>query len=201
LKNKRLIITIIVFFIIVNTAYYWKGKLDFLTFPAFFILFIVYVGLGIVLIRELYSAFKENFKDKKKILTIGLLITVLALTFLKPFGFINFEELFEGKNVLIAEREGVAGCMMTLKLKEYNEFTAKSVCFGMTEINGNYIFRNDTIYFDNVQLGRGEKEFYKFAIIKPLKFYSDNKHFELLSYRSKNDTIGHRLKVTLNELK
>ncbi len=200
MKNKRLIITIIVFFIIVNTAYYWKGKLDFLTFPAFFILFIVYVGLGIALIRELYFAFKDNFKDKKRVLTIGLLITVLALTFLKPFGFINFEE-FEGKNVLIAEREGVAGCMMTLKLKENNEFTAKSVCFGMTEIKGDYKFRNDTIYFENVELGRGEKEFYKFAVIEPLKFYSDNKRFVLLSYRSKNDTIGHRLKVTLNELK
>lgn len=33
---------------------------------------------------------------------------------------------FEGKNVLIAEREGVAGCMMTLKLKDNNEFTAKA---------------------------------------------------------------------------
>ncbi|PXY39530.1 hypothetical protein DMB65_17060 [Flavobacterium cheongpyeongense] len=92
MKNKRLIITIIVFCIIVNTSYYWKGKLYFLTFPAFFILFIVYVGLGLALIRELYFAFKDNFKDKKRILTIGLLITVLTLTFLKPFGFINFEE-------------------------------------------------------------------------------------------------------------
>lgn len=200
MKNKRLIIIIIVFLIIVNTSYYWKGKLNFLTFPAFFILFIVYVGLGIALIRELYFAFKDNFKDKKRILTIGLLITVLTLTFLKPFGFINFEE-FEGKNVLIAEREGVAGCIMTLKLKDNNEFTAKGVCFGMTEINGNYKFKNDTIYFENVELGRGEKEFYKYAVIKPLKFYSDNKHFELLSYKSKSDTIGHRLKVTLNELK
>jgi hypothetical protein len=200
LKNKKLITTIIVFFIIVNTAYYWKGKLDFLTFPTFFVLFIVYVGLCIALIRENYFAFKDNFKDKKRILTIGLLIPVLALTFLKPFGFINFEE-FEGKNILIAEREGVAGCKMTLKLKKNNDFTAKSICFGMTEIKGNYKLKNDTIYFENVELGRGEKEFYEFAIIEPLKFYTNNKHFVLLSYKSKNDTIGHRLKIILNELK
>ncbi|WP_430401186.1 hypothetical protein [Flavobacterium sp.] len=200
MKNKGLITTTIIFFIIVNTSYYWKGKLDFYAFPTFLILFILFLVLNIALIRQIYFAFKDKFKDKKRIVTIGLLITVLTLTFLKPFGFINFEK-FEAKNILIAEREGVAGCMTTLKLKENNEFTAKSVCFGMTETKGNYKIKNDTIYFENIKLGRGEKEFYEFAVIKPLKFQNDIKHFELLSYKSKKDTIGHGLKVILNELK
>jgi hypothetical protein len=200
LKNKGLITTIIIFFIIVNTSYYWKGKLDFYAFPVFLILFILFLVLNIALFRQIYFAFKDKFKDKKRIIIIGLLITVLVLTFLKPSGFINFEK-FESKNILIAEREGVAGCMMTLKLKENNKFTAKSVCFGMTETKGNYEFKNDTIYFNNVKLGRGEKKFYKFAIIKQLKYYNNEKYFELLSYQSKNDTIGHGLKVTLNKLK
>jgi len=200
LKNKGLITTTIIFFIIVNTSYYWQVKLDFLAFPVFLTLFLVFLGLSIALIRQIYFAFKDRFNDKKRILTIGLLTTVLVLTFIKPFGVVNFEK-FKAKNILIAEREGVAGCMMTLKLKENNTFTAKSVCFGMTETKGNFKFRNDTIYFEDVELGRGDKDFYKFAVIKPLKFNNDNKHFELLSFVSEKDTIGHGLKVTLNKMK
>jgi hypothetical protein len=109
---------------------------------------------------------------------------------------IDFEKI-ESKNVLIAEREGVAGCSMTFKLKENKKFTAKSVCFGMTETIGSYDIKNDTIYFYDVELGRDENEFYKFAVLKPLKI----NHFSLLSFQSKNDTIGHGLKVILNELK
>ncbi len=195
-KNKILITITIIFFLVVNTSYYWKSNLGFITLPISLILFLIYFVLCIVTIRYLYFAFNERFKNKERMFSIGLLLIVLTLTFIKPFGIIDFEK-FESKTILIAEREGVAGCSMTLKLKENKKFTAKSVCFGMTETIGSYEIKNDTIYFYDVELGRDEDEFYKFAVLKPSKI----NHFSLLCHKSKNDTIGHGLKVTLNELK
>jgi hypothetical protein len=106
------------------------------------------------------------------------LTIALTLTFLIPFGLINFDKL-EGNNVLVAEKEGAANCMTTLKLKDDFTFRERSVCFGVTEIKGNFHIENDTIYFDNVSLGRHENEFYKFAVIESSKFNKDGKHFDL----------------------
>ena len=167
--------------------------------PAFLILLVVFVGLGVAMLRQLYFAFKEKFKDKHRILTIGILTTVLSLAFFKPFGLIDFDK-FEGKDILIAQREGAANCMTTFKLKEDNKFTERSVCFGVTEIKGNYKIENDTIYFENVELGRHENEFYKFAVIRPSKFNNDNKHFDLVRYKDFNDTTGHELWIIKNDL-
>ena len=200
-KKYKILITItIVFFLVVNTSYYWKSNLGFITLPISLILFLIYFVLCIVTIRSLYFAFNERFKNKERMFSIGLLLIVLTLTFIKPFGIIDFEK-FESKTILIAKREGVAGCSMTLKLKENNKFTAKSVCFGMTETIGKYDIKNDTIYFYDVELGRNENEFYKFAVLKSSKKFNNIKYFTLLSFKSKNDTIGHGLKVKLNDLK
>ncbi|MVZ65372.1 hypothetical protein GQF61_05855 [Sphingobacterium sp. DK4209] len=110
MKNKGLLLTIIIFFLIVNTTYYWEGKLGFFAFPAFLILVIIFLGLGVALTRQIYFLIKEKFTDKKRIIIIGLLTLVLLLTFKKPFGLIDFDKL-EGGNVLIAKREGSANCM------------------------------------------------------------------------------------------
>ena len=188
MKSKGLIITIIIFFLIVNTTYYWKGKLGLFAFPMFLILAVIYLGLGIALIRQIYFSFKEKFADKKRLIDIGFLMLVLIRTFLRPFGLIDFDKL-EGDNVLVAEREGVANCMTTLKLKDNFTFTERSVCFGITETKGNYHLQNDTIYFDNVSVGRNENEFYKFAVIEPSEFNKDGKHFFFFFYKSLTDTI------------
>ncbi len=199
MKNKGLIITTIIFFLTVNTTYYWEGKLGLFAFPAFLILVVIYLGLGLALIRQIYFAVKEKFADKTRLINIGLLTIVLTLTFLKPFGLIDFDK-FEGDNILIAEREGAANCMTTLKLKDNFTFSERSVCFGVTEIKGNYHLQNDTIYFDNVSLGRHENEFYQFAVVVQSKFNKDGKHFDLKRYKSLTDTIGHELWITKNEL-
>jgi hypothetical protein len=199
LKNKGLIITTIIFFLTVNTIYYWEAKLGLLAFPTFLILVVIYLGLGVALIRQIYILIKEKLTEKTRLINIGLLTLVLILTFLKPFGLIDFDKL-EGDNVLVAEREGAGNCMITLKLKDDFTFSERSVCFGVTEIKGDYHLQNDTIYFDNVTLGRHENEFYKFAVIEPSKFNKDGKHFYLIRYKSLTDTIGQELWITKNEL-
>lgn len=104
MKNKALIITTIIFFLIVNTKYYWEGKLGHFAFPAFLILALIYLGLGVALTRQIYLAQKEKLFDKHRLLLIGFLTIVLVLTFFKPFGIIDFDKL-EAENVLVAQRE------------------------------------------------------------------------------------------------
>lgn len=200
MKNKGLLITTIIFFLTINTAYYWEGKLGLFTFLVFLVLVVIYFGLVMAWIRQIYLAIKEKMVDKSRLLLIGLLTTVLALTFIKPYGLVNFDKL-EGDNLLIAERKSAANCMITLKLKDDFTFRERSVCFGVTEIKGNYHFQNDTIYFDNVNVGRHENEFFKFAVIEPSKFNKVDKHFDLTRYRSLTDTVGHELWITKNDLK
>ncbi|MFT3911451.1 MAG: hypothetical protein QM737_18655 [Ferruginibacter sp.] len=197
--NKGLFIATIIFFLLVNTTYYWEGKLGLFAFPAFLFLVVVFFVLLIALLRQLFSSMKEKFGNRKRILLIFVLITVLTLSFFKPAGLIDFEK-FEGNDILIAQREGAANCTTTFKLKENNKFTEKSICFGINEIKGNYKFRNDTIFFENVELDRGEEGFYKFAIIRPSKFNKDSNHFDLVRYKNLNDTIGHELWITKNDL-
>jgi hypothetical protein len=199
LTNKGLIIATIIFFLLVNTTYYWESKLGLLAFPAFLFLAAVFFVLFILLLHQFILASEEKFSDRQRFLIIGILTTVLTLTFFKPEGLINFNR-FEGNDILIARREGAANCMTTFKLKENNKFTEKSVCFGMAEIKGDYRLKNDTIFFENVKLGRSKDEFYKFAIIRPSKFNKDNNHFDLIRYRNLSDTSGHELWITKNDL-
>jgi len=189
----------LVFFLLVNTIYYWESKLGLLAFPAFLFLVLVFLVLLIVLLRQFFFAIKEKFADKQRLLIIALLTIVLGLAFLKPAGFIDFDK-FEGNDILVAQQKGAANCMTTFKLKENNKFTEKSVCFGVTEIKGDYKIINDTIYFKNVQLGRGENKFYMFALVRPSKYNKDNKHFDLVMYKDLKDTTGHELWITKNDL-
>lgn len=199
MKNKGLIITTIIFFLTVNTTYYWEGKLGLFAFPAFLILAVIYLGLGIALIRQIFFSVREKFTVKNRLITIGLLILVLALIFFNPYGLIDFDEL-EGDNLLIAEREGSANCMTTIKFKDDFTFSERTVCFGIMETKGSYHLQNDTIYFDYVSISRHENEFYKFAVIEPSKLNKDGKHFDLKRYKNLTDTVGHELWITKNEL-
>jgi hypothetical protein len=96
MKHKGLIITTIAFFLAVNTTYFWEGKLGLFAMPAFLILVLFYLGLAIALLRQLYFAFKEKFADKLRLVTLGLITTVLCLTFIFPFGIITFDRLSGG---------------------------------------------------------------------------------------------------------
>lgn len=199
MKNKGTLITTIIFFLIVNSAYYWEGILGFFAIPVFMILVVIYLGLAIALARQVYFAVKEKFKNKYRLLQIGLLTSVLTLTFVKPNGIINFN-IFEGNNILIAEREGAANCMTTLMLKDDYTFKEKKVCFGITEIKGNFRIQNDTIYFDNVNLSRHGNEYYKFAIIKSSKYENSKIIEDFIRYKDLQDKTGNQLWITKNEL-
>ena len=157
MKNKGLVITAIIFFLIVNTAYFWEGKLGFWAFPAFGFLIVVFIVLAILLIRQIYLLVKERFTNKPRFFLVGTVLMILMLVYYKPRGLVNFDRL-EGQDVLVAQRKGVASCMTTLKLKEDFTFKEKSVCFGVEEHRGTYRISNDTIYFSYLNSeGKGFK--------------------------------------------
>jgi len=199
LKNKGLYITTIIFFLLVNTTYYWEGKLGLFAIPAFILLVAVYLGLAIALLRQIYFAVKEQFKQSHRFILIGLLTTVLLLTYFKPLGIVDFDK-FEVTDILVAEREGAANCLTTLKLKDDYTFRERIGCFGISEIKGTYRVANDTIYFDNIELGRQEESFYKFAVIKSTKFDNSKIFGDLIRYKDLTDTVGHFLWITKNDL-
>lgn len=199
MKQKGLLITTILFFQIVNTNYYWEGKLGFFAFPVDFLLVIVYVVLGFILLRQFFLAFKEKFIDKQRLAIIGILVVVLTVIFFKPNGLINFDKL-QGKDLLVAEREGAANCMTTLKLKENNSFIERSVCFGVMEVKGNYELKGDTIFFKDIGYVRHESGYYKFAVIQKSDTEKAKYLGDIVMYKNYNDTTGLDLWITKNEL-
>ncbi len=199
MKQKGLFITTILFFLIVNTNYFWEGKLGFFAFPVDFLLVIVFLVLGFLLLRQLFFAFSEKFIDKQRLVIIGILVIVVTVTLLKPNGLINFDKL-QGKDLLVAEREGAANCMTTLKLKENNTFTERTVCFGVMEIKGNYELKGDTIYFKDVGFVRHESGYYMFAVIQKSDSEKTKYLGDIVMYKSYSDTIGRDLWITKNEL-
>lgn len=196
MKNKALITTTIVFFLIVNLKHFWEGKMGGIAFLMFIFLTIVFFVLAIICVVQIGIGFREKFVNKHRNWTIGVMILGLGLVFLKPNGIINFDQL-EGEDLFVAQREGVANCMTIFKIKPNNQFKERAVCFGISEARGNYFIRNDTIFFSEVSVSPGDEAYYEFAIVKKSK-YSDKD--ALFRYRNSADTIGNELWITKNEL-
>lgn len=167
--------------------------------PAALLLVAFYLGLFVALLRQLVLAIKEKFKDRERLATITILTIVLVVTYFKPLGLIDFDKL-QGDDILVAKQEGAANCMTIFRLKKNNKFREKNICFGSVETTGNYKIQNDTIFFENVILGRYENGFYKFAVIRPSKFAKDNNDFNLIRYNDYDDTTGNELKIIKNDL-
>jgi len=176
----------------------WEGKLGLFAFPLFTILFIGYLLLLISFVRQLFLAIKEKFMDKQRLITTIALAAILTLTFFKPQGFIDFDQL-AGKDLLIADYEGGGSCTSILKFKENNKFIDRSVCFGIDETKGEYYKKGDTLFFINVNSKKHDRKHDEFAVIKPFKSPNGIYIGRLVSFKDKKDTVGHRFDITLNK--
>lgn len=135
-RYKGLLISTIFLFLLVNTSYYWEpiiGGWSMLTVP---LCVLGFLTLLICLMRQLYLVIKERLKNRGRIHLVIIMVALLALIAAKPGGIIDFEG-FEGKDLLVARQKGVAGCSTLLKLKTYNKFTLKCLCFGTYVTRGN----------------------------------------------------------------
>lgn len=198
MKNKGILVFTIIFFLLVNTTQLWEGKIGLFAMMTFIIMIIYFLVLLVLLIGQIFKSYSEKFKERKRLVLIGVMTFILTTSFLFPQGIINFSQ-FESESLFIAQREGTANCMTTLKLKANNKFIERNVCFGITEITGDYRISGDTIYFENVSLGRLENEFYDYAIIQQ-ESTGNNDLGDLIRFENKSDTIGVALWIKKNEL-
>ena len=199
MKNKGILIATIIFFLLVNTTLLWEGMMGMFAMVTFLIMIIFFLVLSVILIGQVLKATKEKFKERIRVYLIVFMAFVLTTSFLFPNGLINYG-IFESESLLVAQREGAANCMTTLKLKENNTFIERNVCFGVTETTGKYRLSGDTIYFENVSLGRHENEFYEFAVIVDKE--QEGKYLgDLVRYENYSDTTGTPLWITKNEMK
>ena len=196
----KIAIAAFVLFILVNTAYFWEGQLGLWAIPVTLALIIYAVILVGLFIQQLAVAFKEKFTGKRRLLSLLLQLLILLSVCFVPTGIIDFDRL-SGKDVFVAEREGAANCLTTLKLKDNGIFIQRQVCFGINEIKGNYIIKNDTIFFINITHNREVDSFYSYAVLKPSVINGKKKiTADLFEYYNKTDTTGYPLWVAKNDL-
>ncbi len=198
MKNKAILIATIVYFLLINTIQLWGNKLGLFAIIGFLFMIIYFFILLLLLIYQLSKSYIEKFKEQKRLILIALITIVLTTSFLYPRGLINFNQ-FDSEDLFIAQKEGSANCMITLKLKANNRFLERNVCFGITEITGNYRISGDTIHFENISLDRYKNEFDKYAIIRQENTIN-NSLGNVTKFKNKFDTIGVTLRIIKNEL-
>jgi hypothetical protein len=198
-RYRSLIIASSIFFILVNTTYYWEGMMGTFAMITLLLMVVYFIVLVISLLGQTYFAIKEKLQNMERLLLIGLMASVLALAVFFPNGVVDFEKI-ESDIVLIAEREGVANCMTTLKLRENNTFKNREVCFGITEAEGTYKIKGDTIFFKSNSSGSGREDFYEFAVLERRKSANEKYLGKLVQFKNKLDTRGMALGIIKNNL-
>lgn len=151
---QRLLIFILIFFMLINTSYFWEGKLFGLSLLVILILAIVYIVLIIIALVQLVLVIKERFKNRLRNIVLAVSVSVVILVALFPRGIIRYD-LLESDVLLLASREGAANCTIALKLRKNNTYSVRNVCFGITETSGDYTLKGDTIFFDSEKYGYG----------------------------------------------
>ena len=198
-RYKSLIIASAIFFILVNTTYYWEGKMGMAAMITFLLMVLYFVVLVVLLLRQTYLAISEKLQNRQRLLLIGLMTSVLVLSVFFPHGIVDFEKI-ESEIVFIAEREGVANCMTTLKLRKDKTFKNRNVCFGIAETTGTYEIKGDTVFFKSNSWGSGGKDFYEFAVLERNKSANEKYLGRLVQFKSKSDTTGLSLGIIKNDL-
>ena len=199
MKNKRILFISFLFLLLVNSAYFWLRLPSFWDMGITIILFLGYLALVLTLLTQIWLLYREKFKNKSRIVNIIVLSSVLLLTTIFPYGMYDFEKL-EGHDVIIAQRESVANCTTTLKMKSSNRFVEKSVCFGVDRHEGEYAIIGDTIKF----LFEKESNFSSksaFGIIRLNKNPASKPIGEIIYYRNLHDLNPLSLRIMKYDLK
>ena len=199
MKNKLILFLSLLFLLLVNSAYFWLRLPSFWDIGITIILLLGYLALVLTLFTQIWLLYRERFKNKSRIINAIVLSSVLLLTTIFPYGMYDFEKL-EGHDVIIAQREGVANCTTTFKMKSSNRFVEKSVCFGVDRYIGEYAMVGDTIKF----LFESESNFRSksaIGIIRLNKNPASKPIGEIIYYRNFHDLNPLTLKIMKYDLK
>lgn len=201
IQYKRLIIVSVIFFLLVQTAYFWEPWLESWGMLLVFLLVIVFMTLAGLFLSHLVMLIKERFRNRQRVIVATVLLVATGTAFLSPAGIIDYDSL-AGKNLLIAEIEGAANCQTILKLKDNNTFVQRDLCFGTSEIKGNYTLKGDTIFFSNVKPNRRNRQYYMYSVIKKknkIEHGSYKTVGDLVLYKDQKDTTGYKFWITKND--
>ena len=197
--RKYLILILITYFLIINASYYWEEYTGVWAIPITLLFLFIFFILLFILLYQIFLVFKEKFKNKTRIWLSLFMTIILGLIFYYPSGIINFEKLGD-KDLFIAQREGAANCITTLKLKKRDRFYSENICFGIEKTNGLYTVNSDTIIFKN-QTSRSKIPYYQYAVVKKSNSQNQKILGDLVLYKDKNDTLPYTLFIIKNDLK
>lgn len=200
-QYKRLVIISSVFFLLVQTSYFWEPWLEGLSMFLGLLLIIVWMTLAGLFFSHLVMLIIEKFRNRHRLIVAAALFVAVSTSFLKPTGLIDFDRL-SGKDLFIAMREGAANCQTILKLKDNNTFVERNVCWNISEIKGSYTIKGDTVFFTNVKPNRSNAKYYLYATIlkkNKIEHGSYKTVGDLVLYKDKKDTTGHILWITKND--
>ncbi|WP_125185425.1 hypothetical protein [Botryobacter ruber] len=144
MKNKSIIISSILFFLLFNTSFLWQKLPGLWDLGIIAVLVIAFLALAVVLLVQFTLLIFGKFKSKKKNISTAVLAFVLLITVIFPFGVYNPNH-FEEPNLIFARLESTANCTSSLKIRKENRFSYTSVCFGFDDYNGTYEIVGDTI--------------------------------------------------------
>jgi len=197
MKHKAPFIATFLFLILVQTQPLWEGHWGgwhIIVLEALVLFFLVLLVMGGV---QIVKSFREKFKDRQRLLLIGVLACGLTGTAMYPHGLVS-RELWEAESVLVAGRLGGFDSSVQLKLMEDQTFREKAVGLGMYESLGKYRIADDTVHFYDVSTGLLNEAFYEFALIKQDSAFEED--WMLVYYENQVDTVGRKLWISKNEL-
>lgn len=148
MKKNAIIVFSISLLLLVNTSYFWVKLPVLFDASISFLLFLSFLILIVLFIKQLKKGFNEKFQFKKRNINIVVSLFVLVIIYLFPFGCINFEKIIYGEDILYIQYEGVANGTINLKFKNDNVFIEKSIFFGIDYNQGKYKIKNDTIFLE-----------------------------------------------------
>jgi len=105
-----------------------------------------FVLLGIAVYKVVKLAI-EKPKYYQRLIYIAIILILNFLSLAEPKGMVDWEK-YEGRNLLVADREGTANCRTMIKLRDNNKFKYINLCFGVDFHFGTYSLSNDTLYFE-----------------------------------------------------
>tara|TARA_B100000674_G_C37587219_1_gene799140 strand:- start:123 stop:752 length:630 start_codon:yes stop_codon:yes gene_type:complete len=202
MATKIKLILLISFFIIIQTSGLWESYSGIYSFPIFLFLGLWFVVLVVMAVIESILAISKKLKSKKHNATSLAFISLLVFTTFFPLGLFRQPKQEDENITLQASREGSANCSTNFYLKENNEFSERNICFGIEDINGNYSWSGDTIFFNNIKFpSRGtKKSYYQFAVYTANDSTYSNGEL-LYFYKNKQDSTPKFLFINQNGIK
>lgn len=165
------------YFIIIQTSYFWLGLIGPFALPVLFILFLLFLVLIVQWFKIVIHLTSEKWLVKRHLSHLLILGSLILLVGFAPKGLIDFEKM-EPEPLFTAVCSGNAGCTSYLKIINQKDFHYKQVCFGMFERSGEYSAHGDTIFFNDRELA--------YAVYLPKEGDSTNRR--LMVYYQKEDS-------------